>query len=220
MEPEIQKVDIRGFSFDEFVAFIFDRDVSTELTGKDHWYWHVEVQFDAARIAGYYQQLFEKPEFLLERFSRPLLEEGFWAVHGPNLDCAVSQIVVDEALPLSIRKACIHSMAELFRRLFAKDAFDTSVNMWWDSLCYDWHSGNRIREKGGEDLELQDIYFETLTEVVWIDSDTCQTAALHGLGHLHHPGTKALVDQFIAEHPSITTDLRDYALAAARFEVL
>jgi hypothetical protein len=216
----MQEIDIRGFSFDEFVAFVFDRDVSTESKGKDYWYWHVEVNFDAARIVGYYQKLFERPEFLLERFSRTQLEEGFWAVHGPNLDCAVSQIIDDDELLLSIRKACIRSMTELFRRLFAKDAFDTSVDMWWDSLCYDWHCGNRIRERGGEDLELQDTYFETLAEVLWIDSDTCQTAALHGLGHLHHPRTKELVDRFIAEHPSITADLKAYALAAGRFEVL
>jgi hypothetical protein len=115
----------------------------------------------------------------------------------------------------------VHSLDDrIFRRLFAKDAFDTSVDMWWDSLCYDWHCGNRIRERGGEDLELQDTYFETLAEVLWIDSDTCQTAALHGLGHLHHPRTKELVERFIAEHPSITADLKAYALAAGRFEVL
>jgi hypothetical protein len=115
----------------------------------------------------------------------------------------------------------VHSLDDrIFRRLFAKDAFDTSVDMWWDSLCYDWHCGNRIRERGGEDLELQDTYFETLAEVLRIDSDTCQTAALHGLGHLHHPRTKELVERFIAEHPSITADLKAYALAAGRFEVL
>jgi hypothetical protein len=110
----MQEIDIRGFSFDEFVAFVFDRDVSTESKGKDYWYWHVEVNFDAARIVGYYQKLFERPEFLLERFSRTQLEEGFWAVHGPNLDCAVSQIIDDDELPLSIRKACIRSMTEFF----------------------------------------------------------------------------------------------------------
>jgi hypothetical protein len=34
-EP-MQEIDIRGFSFDEFVAFVFDRDVSTESKGKDY----------------------------------------------------------------------------------------------------------------------------------------------------------------------------------------
>jgi hypothetical protein len=50
-------------------------------------------------------------------------------------------------------------MADLFKRLFAREPLDTSVKMWWDSLCYEWHCGNRKREHGGADLELQNVYF-------------------------------------------------------------
>jgi hypothetical protein len=92
--------------------------------------------------------------------------------------------------------------------------------MWWDSLCYDWHCGNRNRESGGEDLELQDMLFHALTKVLTIDSWSCQGAALHGLGHLHHPHSKELIERFIEEHPSLTQEQKAYAFAAARFEVL
>jgi hypothetical protein len=212
-------VDLTNSSFDDFVAFLFDRDVSLESEGRDYWYWHVEVEFDAKEICAYYVQLFRQPEFLLSRFTKPQLEEGFWAIQGPNLDCSVSRIIDDSDVPLSVREECIRSMADLFKRLFATEPFDSSVQMCWDSLCYDWHCGNRNRERGGEDLELQDMFFQTLAKVLAIDSWICQGAALHGLGHLHHPQTKELIERFIDEHPSLTQERKAYALAAASFKV-
>ena len=212
-------VDLTNSSFDEFVAFLFDRDVSHESEGKDYWYWHVSVEFDAEKVSAYYVQLFMQPEFLLTRFTKQQLEVGFWAIQGPNLDCAVAQIIDHSDLPLSTREKCIRSMADLFKRLFATEPFESSVQMWWDSLCYDWHCGNRKRERGGEDLELQDMYFQTLAAVLAIDSWICQGASLHGLGHLHHPQTRELIERFIDEHPSLTQEQKSYALAAAKFEV-
>jgi hypothetical protein len=69
-------------------------------------------------------------------------------------------------------------------------------------------------------LELQDTYFQTLDKVLAIDSWICQGAALHGLGHLHHPDTAALFRRHIDEHPSLTKEQVAYAQAAAKFEVL
>ena len=220
MGQRTKAVDLTKSSFDDFIVFLFGRDVPVETEGRDFWYWHVDVEFEAGRICAYYIQLFRQPEFLLERFTKVQLEKGFWAIHGPNLDCSVSNIIDDSEVPLSLREECIRSMADCFRRLFATESFDTCVFMWWDSLCYDWHCGNRNRDHGGEDLELQDIFFRTLADVLAIDSWICQHAALHGLGHLHHPRTKEVVGRFIDEHHSLTQEQKDYALAAASFKVM
>jgi hypothetical protein len=219
MEQPTQ-IDLTNFTFEEFVAFLFDHDVPPKSEKYDPWYFHVEVEFDAKKICAYYVQLFREPEFLLSRFTKPQLDEGFWAIQGPNLDCSVSQIIADSDQPISIREESIVSMADLYKRLFAKEPLDSSVQMWWDSLCYDWHSGNRNRERGGEDLELQDMLLGALTNVLAIDSWICQGAALHGLGHLHHPHTIELIERYIGEHPSLTEEQKAYALAASRFEVL
>lgn len=222
---ELRKsVDLTNVSFDEFVAFLFDHEIDHDIPPgpekHDPWYFHVEAEFDAKKIVPYYVRMFGEPEFLLTRFAKARLDEGFWAIQGPNLNCSVSRIIEDSNLPLSFKEECIRSMADLFKRLFAKEPFDTSVQMWWDSLCYDWHCGNRKRERGGEDLALQDIYFHTLAKVLAIDSWICQSAALHGLDHLHHPDTAALIGRYIEEHPSLTTEQLAYAQAAAKFEVL
>jgi hypothetical protein len=216
------RVDITGYSFDEFVAFLFAREWPAENRGsekREYWYCNLELTFDAEQVSRYYTHLFLQPEFLLNRFSKIQLEEGFWAIASANLECSAYRIIEDTSLPLAIRGDCIRSMYELFRRLFATEPLDSSVFMWWDSLCYDWHCGNRDRESGGEDLELQDVFFETLERILFLDSETCQRAALHGLGHLHHPGTAELIDRFMRERPSLTKGLKEYAVAAAKFEV-
>ena len=213
------QVDLTNFSFDEFVSFLFDHDVPPESEKYDPWYFHAEVEFDAKKISAYYVQLFRQPELLLSRYTRPQLEEGFWAIQSPNLDCSVFRIIDDSEQPISIREECIGSMPDLFERLFAKEPLDTSVQMWWDSMCYAWHCGNRNRENGGEDLQLQDMFFRALAKVLAIDSMICQRAALHGLGHLHHPDSKELIERYISDHPSLTGEQKAYALAAAKFEV-
>jgi hypothetical protein len=180
----------------------------------------VGVEFDAQKMCAYYVQLFNQPEFLVSRFTRQQLEEGFWAIIGHTVEWSTANIIDDSNLPLSSRKDCIESMAVLFERLFANEPLDTSVHMWWDSLCNAWHRGHRDRERGGEDLELQDIFFQTLSKVLAIDSWICQGAALHGLGHLHHPRTKELVNRYLDENPSLNTEQKAYALAAAEFQVL
>jgi hypothetical protein len=215
-----KSVDLTNVTFDDFVAFLFDHDIPPESEEYDPRFWHVEVEFYAENIAAYYVQMFEQPEFLLTRFTKAQLEEGFWTIQASNFNCSVSRIIEDSDLPLSVREECIRSMADLFKRLFATEPFDTSVQMWWDSLCYGWHCGNRQRERGGEDLELQNVYFETLTKVLEIDSWICQGAALHGFGHLHHPQTKELIERFVDEHPNLTPEQKAYALVSAKFEVM
>jgi hypothetical protein len=126
VEPP-KSVDLTNVSYDEFVAFLFDHDVGhgvpPESEKYDPWYFHVEVEFDAKNIANYYVRMFRQPEFLLTRFTKAQLEEGFWAIQGPNLNCSVSRILEGSDLTLSVREECIRSMADLFKRLFATEPF-------------------------------------------------------------------------------------------------
>jgi hypothetical protein len=218
--PEFNSSDLTNISFDEFVSYLFERGDRSESEQQTLRYEDVGIEFDSGKICAYYVRLFRNPEFLLTRFSKSQLEEGFWAILGPVLECSAYHLVGDPELPFPLRREVIRSMADLFQRLFVNEPLDTSVHMWWDSFCYEWHCGNRNRERGGEDLELQDAYFQTLAEVLAIDSWICQGAALHGLGHLHHPQTKELVDRFIEEHPSLAEEQKTYARAAAKFQVL
>jgi hypothetical protein len=171
-------------------------------------------------ICAYYVRLFQEPEFLSTRFSKAQLEEGFWAIQVFNLDCSAYRIIHETDLPFTLREECIRSMFDLFTRLFSKESLDSSVSMWWDSMCYDWDCGNRKRERGGDDERMQDTFFETLSKLLSSSSENCQRNALHGLGHLHHPETPKLIERYIQEHPSLTNESKAYALSAAKFQVL
>jgi|SRR5579871_2511778 len=154
-------------TFEEFVSFIFDREipearkvpkiskVPNARKLRDAWYYHAEVEFDPRLISNHYIKLFQQPEFLLKRFSRKQLQEGFWAILGPNLECSASRLVLESELPLEDRKKLIRSMIGLFTRLFARDSLETAPFMWWDSFCYDWKTGHRNRNRGREDKEFK-----------------------------------------------------------------
>jgi hypothetical protein len=216
--------DIREASFEDFVTFLFDHEVvpvpEDINVGPVPWYWQVEVDCEPRRVASYYIRLFTTPGFLLSRFSADQLEQGFWAIQSCNLDCSVSTVIWDRTIPFEIRESCILSMFDLFAQLFAIEPLETSSNMWWDSLAFDWDCGNRARANGGEDQLLQDVMFTTLARILELPSVPCQVAALHGLGHLRHPGTEQLVQAYLSRSDSIAADLRDYAVKAAQFDVM
>jgi hypothetical protein len=218
---ELEQFDISEYSFDEFVAFIFAHEPSADWKKQQPWFFSLEVICDPQKICAYYVKLFRQPLFLLERFSKTQLDEGFWAIQGyAPYSCGVGRVIWDTDVPFAAREECVRSTADLFRVLLAGGLLPDTSWMWWDSLCFAWHCGIRDRERGGEDLRMQDVMFETLAVILRLDSEPCQIAALHGLGHLHNPGTVALVHAFIAEHPTLSAETKEYALRAAKFDVL
>jgi hypothetical protein len=217
MEPRAQ-IDATKYSFDDFVSFIFDHD-SPPKDESQKWYWKSDVIFSPQQFCTYYIQLFRNSGILLERFSKPQIEGGFWTVIS-GVDWSVAYLIWETDIPFPHREECVRAMADLFRHFFSREALDTSCHMWWDALCYAWHCGNRARERGGEDLEMQDVMFQTLSTILYFESEDCQAAALHGLGHLHHPDTQTLVEKYIGDHPSTSESLKEYAFAAAKFKIL
>jgi hypothetical protein len=255
MEDHRNYIDITAYSFEEFVCFLFEH----EITAGDSWYFNLEVVFDPAEIARHYVKLFRVPKFLRVTYTSPELEQGFWAAQSCANDCSVSQLLRYDGLPFYAKEECVRSMYDLFAQLFAYEPLDSAVYMWWDSLCYDWHCGNRMGKSGREekeydgrffelmsrsgnrpefweryqlrdagnqkqreeeDLRLQEVMFQTLSRVLTLPQEHCQRAALHDLGHLHHPETPRLIGEFISSHLVLSEQLQEYALAAARFKVL
>jgi hypothetical protein len=207
--------DIRHISFEDFVSFLFDHDVvpvpRDKNAGLFPWYWSVTVDYDPRAVIAYYTRLFAAPRFLLAQFPVDQLEQGFWGMQRGPLDCTV---------PFANREDCVRAMFDLFAQLFDGGPLKSSVDMWWASLAFDWECGNRSRANGGEDQAMQDVMFATLARILDLRSETCQAAALHGLSHLHHPETAELIQGYLSRNTAISPDLRDYAMAAARFEVM
>lgn len=222
-EPH-QQFDIRGISFEEFVDFLFEHEIPPDIDRNGRrsqpWYDAANIEFDAEELVSHYTTLFTEPAFLLKRFSKEKLEQGFWAVMGGPFDCSVEKVIWNSEVPFEQRGNCVRAMHFLYEKLFASDPLYTSSNMWWDSLAYDWHCGNRNRSNGGEDRLMHDVMFETLERILGLSSPQCQAAALHGLGHLHHPKTVETIDAYLKRNPRLDSEMTNYARAASRFEVL
>ncbi|HKO19456.1 MAG TPA: hypothetical protein VJU82_11280 [Acidobacteriaceae bacterium] len=222
--------DITGLSYDEFVFFLFGREVPQESfttlaargeTAKwNPWYWNMEVTGDVGPVCDYYIRLFNRPTFLPERYSAEQLEQGFWAVQTLNLRCSAHSLIWNTDVPFEARADCIRAMYPLFRELFANRSLENSVCMWWDSFCYAWDCGNRKRSRGGEDLAMQDVMFETLVDILAVDSEICQGAALHGLSHLHHPSTQSAIESYLKRNPSLNDEWKKIALGVSRFDLM
>jgi hypothetical protein len=230
MESDRERIcaDIRNADFDGFVAFLFEPSVPSGESFCEacnnrrwrRWDYDTKVTFNADRVCDHYIQLFREPGFLLERFSTAQLEQGFWAIQGPTLECSAYSLIWNPDLHFAKREACVRAMYFLFRDLFAFEALENAVCMWWDSFCYGWHCGNRKRERGGEEMATQDVMFETLAQILALPSEICHGAALHGLSHLHHPATADLIQKFLEQHPTLSDEWRHAALGAARFELM
>ena len=208
---EKEYVDITQFDFDQFIDFLFARIVQPESTRSDRWYFNTRVSFDPHLVCGHYIRLFRNAAFLLDRFSRDQVEQGLGALRVRSLSCSVRQLIWNPCLPFSQREECVKSMLPFCSDIFRHDSLKFTASMWWDSFCFDWECGNRRRSRGGEDLLMQDVLFETLSEVLLIDSSICRGSALHGLEHLHHPETMALIDSVIRGHPELAGELATYA---------
>lgn len=215
----MDKYNFKDGSFPQFVEFLFNRP--TQLPEA-----HMEfedllvVDFDPVLLAEYYIQLFSEPLFLLERFSREQLEQGFWQIQNINFTGSVYAIMWGESVPLSLRLRCIDSMYFLYKNLFAVDGLFTSSNMWWDCLL-DGHSiGDKHSNHTEDEGKVQNLIFEVLCKILQLDSEECQGAALHGLNHLRHPATESTILDYIKSHPELKEDEVDYCMDCINGEIM
>ena len=107
-------IDLINASFDDFVRFLFERE-ELEDQGFDAlcargerkkwkpWYFETEVLFDSLKICPYYSRLFLDARFLLNRFPKAQLDQGFRAIQSCTLDCSAFQLISDETLPFDMR---------------------------------------------------------------------------------------------------------------------
>lgn len=190
-------------TFDQFLHVLF------EAPEEDHF------EHDDAKLTDWYIRLFAAPDFLFERYSPDQLERGFGAMLNCNFDLAASELVWTRMISLDQRLQLISSFYDLFNRFFRKLSFEYATHMWWDAIAYAYECGNAVRGRSDEETRLQDAMFEVLVRTLAIDSSECQAAALHGLGHLHHPAGPEAIAEYIHRNPDLDSGLKQYAEQAA-----
>jgi hypothetical protein len=201
----MEKVNLNQASFDGWVRFVFERSVTSPAWFmNDDYDWEI----DSELLIRYSTQLFQTPAFLFERYSLKQIEQGFRFIPivGELVDA-----VWDTDVPSSLRQKCIRSMDNLFESVFMKNSLGDVAFMWWDSFRYfeDEPEGGMI-----------EAIFDSLSRIIGMGSPVCWGSALHGLGHLNHPGKAALINDFLQSHPNVHPDTKAYALAAIEGRIL
>ena len=156
--------DLRHITFEQFLTFVFEHEVADRRKKEEPWYFqnNIWIDYEKEHVAKLFIELFHESNKLLTLFSRDKLEQGFWAVMGPNLECSAYQLVHDRDIDIRLREQLICSMYFLYEKLLSKAPLDTSSNMWWDSFAYDFCvDGARDPVNNEDDRRIQDAMFST-----------------------------------------------------------
>jgi hypothetical protein len=219
-------IDLTKATADEFASFWFDHKVAPRAVapGADErsaWYdGGVEISFDPAHHAENFAQMFSAPQ-RLRRYSPSQLEQGFWAMWSPVVHGGLVDAIWSPSVPWESRERLIRSMVHVFKGLFVSEPLETASYMWWDMIASQLERGPSGASAVADAPKVRSVMFEVVCEILEIEAETCQRAALHGLNHLRHPNTPEVIrkwlDKWLDRHPTLDPKLRAYADDCARF---
>ena len=205
--------DLRNATYDEIVAFIFNRYPEDEVD--DKWYWNLadDVQIQPDRAVAFLTRLCTTASLLVEEYTLPQIAEGVNYLFGPGGSDEFMDHLWNPALPWPERRACIRSIPTLYSAVFERDVdgIGGCAYMLWDSIAYGYYCGNRVPATSAEDARVQDAMFEALTSMLQSEHSETLRGAIHGLGHLQHRDGNRTIRELLASERQLDPDIRAYA---------
>lgn len=202
-----------SLSFDQFLAFFFDHAESEQFWYADARYALADVVISGPAVVDHLSRLFSDFGPATARYTPAQISHGIWAIFSPSF--ALTEALWDNSVPLENRAACIRSMLALFRDYVAiqdADVLQKCFFMWWHIIVTGfWAHQGEFEEPDTskldtESTELLETIFETLKQILNVPDPRTQGYALHGLGHLHHPGVRDLVQNYIEQNKDRFTE--------------
>lgn len=206
-------------SYGEWLAAVFDHP-------DPDWYWadHFDTTWSALgmtddRTVEYLTRLFSEPA-VLRAYTLGQVAQGIWFLIGESSPAGPAGALVQPAVPLDRRVACIHAIPTFFRGYVAavapgpsrhlSDPFHIACYMWWDIFPV---SG----QQGGNEPEIDKACLSAMAQVLAIPSDVCRISALHGLNHwrlFYTKETTRTIDDFLQAPADLSAFVREYAAVA------
>jgi hypothetical protein len=213
MEEEFS-FDVSTLSYEDFILYFFTN------SGDEFWQLNLEGNpFVMPEIANPTLVVRYLTRFCIE--FRQLADRLPLETLGRGIDGMLSlaffhleRTLWNDTVDLQDRVNCIRSMRRVFADFVATseaEVLEGGFYMWWDNVCTSFWSDQKHEKKlnaenynllSERDRKLADAIFETLIEILNLDDDRTNSCALHGLGHLHHPGVCAVVQEYIDGHRS------------------
>ncbi|AIE87201.1 hypothetical protein [Fimbriimonas ginsengisoli] len=179
-----------GEEFEEFL-FMVSRDVDDELND------FASSEGDA-QIAQWLVQILSNWRVRAQSMSHKDQDTVLWRIGsnplflGWKLESA-SKLNFDEQCEVVRAAKCV-TLAIPF--LFGpEEPMERGYYMWWDLLI-----------SGVDDRGIGSVILETLSDLSLHSDERVQLSALHGLGHLQHPGRAAAIDRYIHFRPEMASD--------------
>jgi hypothetical protein len=215
---ELKNLDLSVKSFEEFVQFFFARrpvpdDQQFEYYSHDL----AGVKYDEFKpsspkvVVHYMTRLFSNFGTIAPAYSLAQVDQAVWGMFGENL--RLYEFLWNRAIELEDRLRCIRSMYFVFSDFVGRNEVaeaETAFSMWWDLFLFSFWVDMDLKNGRGRTYDISvldadertvvDTAFETLTRVLSLADLASQFAALHGLGHLHHPDVSEAVQGYIDKH--------------------
>jgi hypothetical protein len=219
---ELRNLDLSSLSFAEFVDFFLAREVvaDEDLFGSFLIDLHGEKYFESVPsspevLVKYLTGLCKDFAQIAGKYTLAQVDQGIWGMWGPPL--SLHECLFNAPMPVTSRFDCIRSMYHVYSDDVAKlerepdPEIETGIYMWWDLILHGFWNLSRPRIPGtrrGDPNKLDpesrvvlEVLFETLLRILSIPNRPSQLSALHGLGHLDHPGVHDAVQRFIDTNP-------------------
>jgi hypothetical protein len=213
-------------TFDQWLQASFDHPPPTTEKEED---WYRDDGFDSfwdplritdAAAVRYMTRLFLESS-CLSVYSLEQVAEGIWFLVGGSSPSRSSRALLNSAVSLRKRAACISAMSEFFRSFVASatgglayeedDPFHSACFMWWLIFALSPTHAET------PEPDLHDACLTAMSEILALPSDVCRISALHGLNHWQeHYGERveSTIDAFLAGRPEIAAPIREYAMIA------
>jgi hypothetical protein len=222
LTDELKNLDLSSKSFDQFVDFFFNRDVVpdkeqfeyflTDLAGERY---DEAVPSSREILVKHMTKLFSEFGPIANKYSLAQVDQAVWGILGANL--RLYEFLFDASVPLPDRLECIRSMYYVYSDFVAQletepDPDLSGFLMWWDLVLHGFWTPPKPYVAGtyrgdaskldAESRVLLDVMFETLKRILDLPHREAQRCALHGLGHLHHPAVRDIVQRYIDTNKS------------------
>ena len=224
---------LSDLTFEEWVAFIFDRPVVQRPWYQwlqpfpDEDYWEASPTVTVEYLA----RLFEEAGRLLAPFSDAQVAAGLELMCREEYFHMLGGTLGPSAAPWPARRRGLLSVYPLFEQCFARrcspylahrNQKDTNplngvCYMWWERFEAWYPLDHPDRAPAYE------ITLEVMERCLSLESDPCRESALHGLSHWHlyYPQqVECAIDAFLALNPDLPKALKSYAREARRGNLL
>lgn len=204
-------------SYEEWLDHWFGRAVVSE-----NYPWFADVPtviFRPAMAFAYAYRLFANSAKDLETYHDDQVGAGLYLLIS---DDDISLAHPDT--PIEQREACLLTITDLFRDLFAKrcalrlsayssepSTLNCACYMWWENFTHISFPGDPHFER------MRDACFRVLEDTLDLPHVAVQEAALHGLGHevRRDPRALPIIERFLAERADLDPELERYGRAAS-----